>query len=269
MKTIGENIADLRKKRVLTQESLASIIGVTPQTVSKWENNITSPDITLLPIIADIFQVSVDTLFGRGAEETCPAEQVLDKSCQSLLKIISASCHNPEAGNGTSLEEHRQEYLDYLKTNELSRTGIFLSRGSVYYREKFGGMLLKRPEKGWHSLLENEKALALLELLCNKDFRNVLTEICKTGKTTFTLNSICLKCGIENPDILKEQFYQSGLFSAKQIEIDDTSIQIYALDVSSGQMSVLFGILSAAAECAEYVDHYFNCCECALTEFID
>lgn len=269
MKTIGENIASLRKKRGLTQEALASAIGVAPQTISKWENNITSPDITLLPIIADIYQVSVDTLFGRGDSETMPPEQVLDKSCRSLLKVISAYCYDPEVSGEQSLEECTKEYLNYLKNNDVSRTGVFLNQGTVYYREKFGGMLLKRPKEGWHSLLENDRALRLLELICRKDFRRVLTEIFTTGKITFTLNSICSKCGIENPDILREQLYQSGLFSAKEVEIDDNTITIYELDSSSGHMSAFFGILGAAAECADYVDHYYNCFDCAVKDFID
>lgn len=269
MKTIGENIAVLRKKRGLTQEALAATIGVAPQTISKWENNITAPDITLLPIIADIYRVSVDTLFGRGDSETMPPEQVLDKSCRTLLKVIAAYCYDPEVYKDQSLEEYTNEYMDYLKANDISRTGVFFNHGTVYYREKFGGMLLKRPPEGWHSLLENEKALGLLEMICDKGFRRVLTEIFTTGNITFTLNSVCRKCGIEDPEVLKEQLYKSGLFSAKQIEIDDNSVLVYELDTSSGHLSTFMGILGAAAECADYVDHYFNCCECSAREFID
>jgi len=50
--TIGKNIADLRKNRGMTQEQLADILGVSSQTISKWENEVTMPDIMLLPVIA-------------------------------------------------------------------------------------------------------------------------------------------------------------------------------------------------------------------------
>ena len=64
MKTLGERIADLRRERGITQENLAGIIGVSAQAISKWENNATMPDITLLPIIADTLGVTIDELFG-------------------------------------------------------------------------------------------------------------------------------------------------------------------------------------------------------------
>lgn len=64
MKTVGERIAALRKERGITQEGLAGIIGISSQAISKWENNVTMPDIMLLPIIADTLGVTIDELFG-------------------------------------------------------------------------------------------------------------------------------------------------------------------------------------------------------------
>lgn len=64
IKTLSENIATLRKNSGLTQEGLASQLGLSFQAVSKWENGQSSPDITLLPQIAKIFNVSIDGLFG-------------------------------------------------------------------------------------------------------------------------------------------------------------------------------------------------------------
>lgn len=50
--SVGENIAYFRKKLGLTQEMLSERIGVTAQAVSKWENGVTNPDISLLPRIS-------------------------------------------------------------------------------------------------------------------------------------------------------------------------------------------------------------------------
>ncbi|MDD6043319.1 MAG: helix-turn-helix transcriptional regulator [Eubacteriaceae bacterium] len=61
---IGDNIIRLRHEKKLTQEELASFIGVTKAAVSKWENNQSLPDITLLPPLATFFDVSVDELLG-------------------------------------------------------------------------------------------------------------------------------------------------------------------------------------------------------------
>ncbi len=61
---IAENIIRLRKKRGLTQEELATFIGVTKASVSKWENGQSMPDILILPSLASYFDVTVDELLG-------------------------------------------------------------------------------------------------------------------------------------------------------------------------------------------------------------
>lgn len=68
--------ANLKKYRILkelTQEDVAEFLGITPQSVSKWERGESYPDITLLPALANIFETSVDLLLGMDtirAEET-------------------------------------------------------------------------------------------------------------------------------------------------------------------------------------------------------
>ena len=57
---ISENIKRLRKAKKITQEDLAQIFNVTPAAVSKWENNETYPDITLLFSLSHFFGVKID-----------------------------------------------------------------------------------------------------------------------------------------------------------------------------------------------------------------
>ena len=63
---IAENIKRLRHQKDYTQEELAQFIGISPQSVSKWERGEGYPDITLLPTIAAVFEVTLDELFGYG-----------------------------------------------------------------------------------------------------------------------------------------------------------------------------------------------------------
>ncbi len=66
---IGVQIAKLRKEQEITQTALAEYLSVSPQAVSRWENNVSVPDISLLPQIAAFFNVSIDALFGVSEQE--------------------------------------------------------------------------------------------------------------------------------------------------------------------------------------------------------
>lgn len=86
MKTIGQNIAYYRKEKGITQEQLSEICGVSPQAVSKWENDISCPDITLLKPLARVFCVSVDKLLDDGAEPATTLSEN-EKETGKVLKI--------------------------------------------------------------------------------------------------------------------------------------------------------------------------------------
>ena len=73
--TIGKRIGLLRKEKGLTQEELAQHMGISPQAVSKWENDQTCPDISALPKLARLFGVTVDELL--EGKEALPAVRVL------------------------------------------------------------------------------------------------------------------------------------------------------------------------------------------------
>ena len=61
---IGNQIKALRRSSGMTQADFAKLLCVTPQAVSKWERNVSYPDITMLPTIARYFGISIDRLFG-------------------------------------------------------------------------------------------------------------------------------------------------------------------------------------------------------------
>lgn len=63
----GDRLAGLRRSTGMTQDALASRLGVSAQAVSKWERAVCCHDISLLPALADTFGISIDLLFGRSA----------------------------------------------------------------------------------------------------------------------------------------------------------------------------------------------------------
>lgn len=84
--SIYERIAVLRKARGLTQEQLATGLGVSNQAVSKWEGGQCCPDIQLLPALADQLGVTIDSLMGHTAEvDALPLGPYLDGLADEAL----------------------------------------------------------------------------------------------------------------------------------------------------------------------------------------
>ena len=90
MTTLGERIAQLRKEKGLKQDELAEMLGITPQAISKWENDQTCPDISLLPKLAEILSVTVDELLSGKTEavvKVVPVEERKDIK-DMLFRIV-------------------------------------------------------------------------------------------------------------------------------------------------------------------------------------
>ena len=89
--TLGRRIARLRLARTATQERLAKELNVSPQAVSKWENDINYPDISLLPDLARFLGVSVDELLSgasASAQESVAAqESTVEKSVAEVVSV--------------------------------------------------------------------------------------------------------------------------------------------------------------------------------------
>ena len=80
-KSIGNFLAELRKEKGLTQKEVADFLNVSDKTVSHWECDKYSPDISVIPILAEFFGVTCDEIL-KG-----------EKSPLYIMKIISASSH--------------------------------------------------------------------------------------------------------------------------------------------------------------------------------
>ena len=85
--TIGKRIAALRREKGMKQDDLAQILEVSPQAVSKWENDQTCPDISLLPKLAKVLGVSVDELLS-GKQENQPLVTMVPEQQRKDMKDL-------------------------------------------------------------------------------------------------------------------------------------------------------------------------------------
>lgn len=93
MTTIGSRIAQKRKELGLTQEALAAQLGISSQAVSKWENDISAPDISLLPALAKALNCTTDELLTGKTDEVRIVPEHQRKNPDELvlrIKVLSS-----------------------------------------------------------------------------------------------------------------------------------------------------------------------------------
>ena len=108
--TLGRRIARLRLAKTATQERLAKELNVSPQAVSKWENDINYPDISLLPDLARFLGVSVDELLSGASASTQESTSAQESAFaqESAAEVVSVVDDEPAEIVEESVEQDNQ-----------------------------------------------------------------------------------------------------------------------------------------------------------------
>ena len=88
-KTLGMMISSLRKEKGMTQLELAEKMGVTDKAVSKWERDLSYPDLNSIPKLAEIFDVSVEDLMQNRLESQREEKKDITPLVHMILKAIT------------------------------------------------------------------------------------------------------------------------------------------------------------------------------------
>lgn len=131
---IGQRIRKLRKDKGITQEHLAQFLRVSYQAVSKWENNIALPYISIIPALADYFQVSIDELFDYKKERN---REDIEKICKAAYpfreKDPAAARRIPYKAKGKNKDaEDALEQIPQMHFTRLSESA-FIKEGKQKY----------------------------------------------------------------------------------------------------------------------------------------
>lgn len=92
--SIGKNIAKYRKARGLTQEALGTKLGVTNQSVSKWESEVSMPDVMLLPEIAIALGITLEDIYGIAKNSVKTSDSADDFPSFCHEKLIELFCYS-------------------------------------------------------------------------------------------------------------------------------------------------------------------------------
>ena len=141
---LAANILKYRKKIGLSQDELAQKLGVTFQAVSKWENAKAAPDITFLPIMADVFECSIDDLFSYMPKSKREALNILpgDSVPEGMKQYIGDQVKYQLDHNGST-----DKFLEIMAENLSSNfelTDENIERLLDAYREMYKGVKNKK-----------------------------------------------------------------------------------------------------------------------------
>ena len=89
-KIIGSNLAELRKERKITQLELAEMFGYTDKAISKWERGLSFPDITMLNVLAEFFEVDVSELLNgeKGTKKDIDIDKAISEAIEKYKNQV-------------------------------------------------------------------------------------------------------------------------------------------------------------------------------------
>lgn len=143
--TIGNRISKFRKEKGMTQEELAAKLGVSSQAVSKWENDASCPDISLLPQLSRVLGVTTDELLTGRTNEVKLVPEAERKSLEELtLRVLVNSSDGDKVRVnlpmplvkvclelGLDIAPNCAEGMESLRSVDLNRIMDLVERGAI------------------------------------------------------------------------------------------------------------------------------------------
>ena len=172
---IGNKIRQLRQKAGVTQDALANDLGVSSQSVSKWENNVCSPDIALLPALSEFFGITIDELFDLSREQKLSRlehmldyeSELTDDQYHSAEKLLLGLLPDYDQNNPDMQKGRIESLLAHLYHHRLMSEG---KKGSSYARK---AILLHPEDKQDQWLLQDSEYAVISDWNCANHHRTI------------------------------------------------------------------------------------------------
>ena len=203
--SIGKNIAKYRKAKGFTQEELGAKLGVTNQAVSKWESEVSMPDIMLLPEIATALNITLDDLYGIAKEPEKVSVSADDFPSFCHQKLIELFYYNTKmrfthigSSDKEQLEFQIQKLMEGCRIGCLSNT-----QGAIVTTEDFSFIDSTYKVANSENVIKCRTDDYTLMYLTDKNFRKVFYyqyktafEKSKVNNTEFTFEEIMNGCNL-------------------------------------------------------------------------
>ena len=203
--SIGKNIAKYRKTKGFTQEELGAKLGVTNQAVSKWESEVSMPDVMLLPEIATVLNITLDDLYGIVKEPEKVSVSADDFPSFCHQKLIELFYYNTKM-RFTHIGSSDKEQLEFQikKLMEGCRIGCLSNtQGAIVTTEDFSFIDSTYKVANSENVIKGRTDDYTLMYLTDKNFRKVFYyqyktafEKSKVNNTEFTFEEIMNGCNL-------------------------------------------------------------------------
>jgi transcriptional regulator with XRE-family HTH domain len=203
--SIGKNIAKYRKAKGITQEELGAKLGITNQAVSKWESEVSMPDVMLLPEIANALNITLDDLYGIAKEPekiSCSADDFPAFCHQKLIELFYYNTKMRFTHIGSSDKEQLEFQIKKLMQG--CRIGCLSNtQGAIVTTEDFSFIDNTYKAVNSENVIKSQADDYTLMYLTGKNFRKVFYyqyktafERSKENNTEFTFDEIMTGCNL-------------------------------------------------------------------------
>ena len=134
IENFGIIVLEARRRAGMTQEAFAGRLGITPQAVSKWENGLGYPDVTLFPEIAEVLEIPIERLFGVETDQSRivpfpPKKEGLDY----IFSFEKRACYSSKTLERIDIEKHIAYFTDGSQADCEHRSAVNLGEGEIRF----------------------------------------------------------------------------------------------------------------------------------------
>lgn len=252
MQTIGEKIAELRKELNMTQEQLANVIGVSSQAISKWENNITMPDIMLLPLIANVFNVKVDDLFSiKEIKKDVDIEDIPFNIYKNILKDMW--CFNKDCDS--------ERLLNELNEDKSTSTGLISGKLGAIYANSNLALVYVGNDTYSNDLLNDKEVIGFLKDIASEDTFKIMKYQLENSGISYTISAISKQCNIEEIKAKNaiEKLVKYNLTIEKTLDLGNNEIvKIYQHNSYHRLKLLIYPLLSLAKSLSNFKENWYG-----------
>ena len=136
IENFGNIVLEARRRAGMTQEAFANKLGITPQAISKWENGLGYPDVTLFPEIAEILNIPIESLFGVESDQgkTVPFPQKRD-GLNYVFSHENRACYSSKTVERIDAENHIAYFTDGSRADLKRCNAVNVGGGEIRFIE--------------------------------------------------------------------------------------------------------------------------------------